>query len=202
MTQAVDSSTTGYLAGATALPYDKELEDLFQTVIVGITGLQGNLVRPRYQPNPPTWPGFDVDWCAFNVYVRPTLWNAYQTINADGSYNVEGTEVLEATLSFYGPRYQALEREWRDGMQLSQNRDVLTNAGIVFLEFAEPVVVPVLMKEMWVKKVDIRGTFHRWAVRTYNVRTLTEAVGVIRNQPSSADDEFITPLKTDPPPQP
>lgn len=197
----IDSSVQGYLAGAPeGTVYGSALEDLFHDAVVGITGLQGDLVRPRYQDDPPTWPQFDVDWCAFNVYVRPSLWNAFKTLRADGSYTIEGTEVLEVTVSFYGPNYQAVERSYRDGMQLGQNRDDLVAAGIGFIEFAEPVVVPVLMKEKWVKKVDIRGTFHRWAVRVYPVRTLLSAEGTIRNQPSSASDEFVETFKTDPPP--
>lgn len=169
MAKAVDSSSAGYLRTGAGPPYDKALEDIFQRAIIGVTGLPGNLVRPRNQPTPPTRPGFDVDWASFSVYVEPTMWNPHKVKLPDDSYVVEGTEILRLTVGFNGPNYQEFERTWRDGIQLGQNRDELEEAKIALIEFADPVVVPVLLKEQWVKAVDIRATFHRWAVRTYPV---------------------------------
>lgn len=199
MTTAQDSSEAGYLRATDSGDYGSELEDLFGRVIQGITGLPGNLVRPKYQNDPPTLPQFDVDWCAFNVYVEPVLFNAYKTLEDDLVYTIQGTEVLQVTVSFYGPHFQEVERSWRDGMQLAQNRDELTAADIGFVSFADPVTVPMLMKQKWAKHIDIRGTFHRWAVRTYKVRTLLSADGTIHAD-QTPQGEVIGTFKTDPPP--
>lgn len=196
---SADSSQAGYLQGTSQRPYDEVLEDLFQRVIVGITGLPGNLVRPRYQVNPATLPQFDVDWASFNVYVEPTQWNPSKTIVDDLTYLVEGMELLRVTVSFFGPHFQEMERRWRDGIQLSQNRDELTAAGIVFIEFADPVTVTTLLKERWAKRVDVRGTFHRWASREYKVRTILSADGTIHADRTPAG-EIIGTFETDPPP--
>lgn len=176
---AADSSQAGYLRPGTSPPYGDELENIFQAVIVGVTGIPGRMVRPKFQKDPPSQPGFDIDWCAFSVYVEPTIWNAYKTLKPDGSYVVEGTEVLLVTCSFYGPHYQAMELTWRNGVQIGQNLDALYAAGMSFQSFNDPVVVPVLLKEQWVKKADVKGTFHRWASRTYPVLSLTGADGTV-----------------------
>lgn len=199
MTIAADSSEQGYLRPVATPIYGEPLEDLFQRVIVGITGLAGELVRPKYQTDPPTWPGFDVDWCAYSVYVEPTLFNAYKALSDDGVYTIQGTETLNVTVSFYGPNYQHTERAWRDGMQLAQNRDELVAVGIQFEQFADPVTVPLLLKERWVKHIDIRGTFHRWASRIFAVRTLQWADGTIYAD-QTPEGETIGTFHTDPPP--
>lgn len=199
MTQAADSSQVGYLRATETSIYGVPLEDLFGDVIRGITGLPANMVRPAYQDDPPTWPQFDVDWCAFKVYVEPVLYNAYKTLQEDLVYTVQGTEVLQVTASFYGPNFQQVERSWRDGIQLAQNRDALAAEGIEFIQFADPVTVPVFMKEKWVKKIDIRGTFHRWSTRIYRVRQLLSADGTIHAD-QTPEGEIIGTFRTDPPP--
>ncbi len=44
-----DSATGGYINPSGGSAYDQELEDIFQTFIVGITSLPGAMVRPRFQ---------------------------------------------------------------------------------------------------------------------------------------------------------
>jgi hypothetical protein len=199
MTQAADSSQRGYLIPTATPLYGTVLEDLFQKVIVGITNLPGNLVRPRYQVNPPTLPDGDVTWASFSVYVEPVQWNPYKTMENDLTYTVEGEETLTVLVSFIGPQGQEYERRWRDGMQLAQNRDELIEASIGFIEFADAVNVPSLVKERWVKRVDIRGTFKRWTVREYAVRQLVSADGTIHADQTPAG-EVIGTFQTDPPP--
>lgn len=196
---AVDSSEPGYLRSTSSSPYGEALENLFHDALVGITGLAGNLVRPKNQVNVANQPGFDVNWCSFSVYVEPVLSNAYKTLLDDLTYTVEGTETLSVMASFFGPQYQDAERAWRDGIQLSQNRDELLASGIAFLQFADPVTVPLLLKERWVKHVDLRGTFQRWARREYKVRSLLSADGTIYADPTPAG-EVIGTFETDPPP--
>lgn len=190
-----DSSQAGYLRHGTAPPYGEALENLFHDVIVGVTGLLPKNVRPQYQDDPPNLPDFATDWASFRVYVEPTVWNAYKAMLPDGSaYVVEGTEVIRLTVSFYGPNYQALERAWRDGVQVGQNRDELTAAKIGFIDFADPAIVPALLKQKWVKRADVRGTFHRWASRTYPVLTIERAdVGL------HTEELGVTPITVNPP---
>jgi hypothetical protein len=189
---AADSSHPGYLGGVSGVPYGDALEDFFHGVIAGITGLVGSLVRPKYQDAPPTEPQLDVDWVAFRAYVHATPWSAFREQLSDGATVVEGEEVVEVLLSFWGPNYQETERRWRDGLQVPQNRDELFAAGVALVGFADPVVVPLLVKERWVKHADVRATFRRWASRTYQVRTLASADGTIRGDGTPAGEVLGT----------
>lgn len=179
---ANNSASGGYLLPSTEPTYDTALEDLFQTVIVGITGLPGNLVRPRYQKDPPNQPGFDVDWASFGVYVEEDMWDAFRTLHPDGSYTIEGQELIRLKVAFYGPSFSVISRRWRDGMKIGQNRDALAAQKIAFVDFDPTAVVPALLKQQWVKKADVNARFHRWAVRTYPVLSLVSADVDIDNE--------------------
>jgi len=64
-----DSTTGGYIVPGTPEldAYDATLEDIIQGALAGITGLAGNLVRPKWQPEPANQPDKSVDWCAFGL---------------------------------------------------------------------------------------------------------------------------------------
>lgn len=176
---ATDSREPGFLAPGDSPVYDQALEDIFQDLIVGITGLQGRMVRPRWQADPPTQPQFDQDWVAFGVRVVGRQWDAYKhfdpNLGPEGSYVVEGDEPISLLCSFYGPNYQALQRRFEDGLQIEQHRTTLNPYGIKFQSLQEPVVLPALMKEQWVKRVDVKAAFTRWCRRVYPILTIQRA---------------------------
>src|ERR1022692_10145 len=46
---------------------DDALDALLQGLVVGVTAIPGNLVRPRWQPVPPPQPDQNTNWCAIGV---------------------------------------------------------------------------------------------------------------------------------------
>lgn len=184
-----DSSTGGYLApdpDPDGPLYDYALEDFFQGVIVGITGLPGSMVRPRWPVTPANMPSADTNWVAFGVTLGDRQWNAFQKFDAkrgpNGSYIVEGVEALQVKASFYGPDNFALQRRFENGLQLAQNREVLGTQNINFLDFGVPVNVPALFKERWVLRSDVLVSFNRWATRVYPVQTILSADVTLNNE--------------------
>lgn len=156
------------------------LEDTFQGVIVAITGLPGNLIRPRWQPEPANPPGADIDWIAFGLSALAPQWNAYQHLDPTGeNYLVEGSQVLSCNLSFYGPGHAHRRGEFLDGLQIGQNLEELEAAKIKFMEFANPVQVPALFKNQWRLRSDVRVIFNRWVTRTYPIKSILSANGTI-----------------------
>jgi hypothetical protein len=163
-----DSSTAGYLSPSAAPPYDDALADILHDAIAGITGLPDSLVRPRWQPEPPPRPAFDVDWVAFGVSVEPADTFAWQgTVGPD--YEVQRDELVRVLHSFYGPNCESFERRLRDGLALSQNRDGLKANNINLIEVQDPVKLPRLLQEKWVQRVDVTIVYRRRTSRKYAV---------------------------------
>lgn len=184
---AADSTASGYLRPTPPGPlYDDDLEDFFQAFVVGLTGFPGNLVRPRWQPDPPNLPSDDVDWIALGVAIVDRQWNSFQKFHADigpeGTYISEGNEVMEVFLSFYGPSHSAKRREFEDGLQISQNLDPLFAQRIKYIECRMPVSVPAILKNRWFMRSDIKVVFHRWVERVYPIKTFTSATVDINDE--------------------
>jgi hypothetical protein len=188
---ATDSSQAGYLAPlGTAPPYDTSLEDIFQAHCAGLTGLDGKWIRPRWQPNPPNQPPINQDWVALGVTLLKADWDSYQTHdpNGNGQNVVSRSEVLQVNYSFYGPNCNGLAAMLRDGMSVTQNRDALTAVNIKFTEWLEPVTLPVLLKDVWNRRIDIKGIFTRRVTRRYAILNLVAASGTLDNE------QYTTPL--------
>jgi len=186
-----DSSTGGYIVPAASPPYDASLEDIFQGALSGITGVDGKLVRPRWQAEPPNQPDFDTTWIAFAVSVTDQDVFAYQNhaVTLDdplGSDKVERDEMLEVFCSFYGPDGHKVMAQLREGLQIEQNRYVLAQSYVQFREFGQPVYLPALLKERNVKRVDVKMKFVRRVHRVYPIRTVTSAELIVDN------DQYLT----------
>jgi hypothetical protein len=60
------SADIGYLQPdpPIAASLDDDFIDVVQEMVCGITGIDGHLLFPRWQTNPPTMPEYDVTWGA------------------------------------------------------------------------------------------------------------------------------------------
>lgn len=61
---------------------DEDLVNVLQSAVVGITGMNPKMVRPRWQVQPPNQPANDVDWCAIGVRDRTQDVYPYTSHNA------------------------------------------------------------------------------------------------------------------------
>lgn len=64
------SSTTGGFLPPAPAPAPLEgaaLMDAIQAWVVGVTGMDGKLVRPAWQPEPPVVPEAGASWAAFRL---------------------------------------------------------------------------------------------------------------------------------------
>ncbi|SEI98906.1 hypothetical protein SAMN04244579_02716 [Azotobacter beijerinckii] len=172
------SATGGYLSPAgTPTPADQALEDILQPMLVGITGLHGAMVRPRWQPSPPKQPEPSVDWCAFGVMAtRP---DANPAIEHDGSDDGEDRyqRHQEVTLlaTFYGPNAQAYGQILSDGLYVPQNGEALHAQNMAFVEAGDLVAAPELINQQWVRRYDLRIRLRRKIERTYPVLNILSA---------------------------
>lgn len=179
---AVDSSTSGYLAPA-ALPEpldDQALRRFLQPIVVQITGIPGNMVRPRWQAEPANLPDFGTDWVAMGATRRAREWNAAITHHSDGSDQLDRNEEIELLCSFYGPNAEANCAALSDGLQIEQNRDALFLNAMGLVDASEPIILPVLIKQRWTYRVDLLLTLRRHIQRVYPVLNIAEADSTIK----------------------
>lgn len=177
----MSSSTGGYLKPTTlSLPNSLTLEQFIQTVIVGISGYSGPLVRPSWQISPPKTPDIDVNWIAYGITTNTGDANAYVELNSLGTAsNLTRQESLQIGLTFYGPNCLDNAAAFRDGFQLQQNLDGLRTARMGFTEFSQIIHAPELVNERWFNRCDMTLTLARQVLRTYEIVSFASASGII-----------------------
>lgn len=191
---ATSSQNAGYLVPASEPVNDDAYEDIVQSAIVGITGLPGSSVRPRWQVNPPNLPNIESDWCAFgqqNQTPEQFVWEGHDPTGAAG----EGINVVEKDVeqewlcSFYGPNCRAVAERFRTGLAVGQNRAALITQGVMVVGCGDLVSVPALLQQRWSKRVDTRLTLRRRLRFTFPIRTIEQSGSL------GLDNEvYVTPI--------
>jgi len=190
-----DSSTGGYLipvsgdlynqggygeGGYGSLPapeYDTDIEAILQKLIVGLTGLPGDLVRPSWQPNVPKNPEPGINWCAIAVQTIAPDANAYLAHSGtdEGSDTLKRHEQIDVLLTFYGAQGQQYAALARDGFQIAQNSEFLRQNNMSFRGVDVMRSVPDLVNKQWVRRYDFILSLRREVIRTYAIRSLLSA---------------------------
>ena len=181
------SATGGYLAPTTpALPGNLTFQQFMQAVLVGITGLDGPLVRPRWQLNPPKQPQPDVDWMAFGISNKQADANGYLNVaTSPTASTLSRHETFDVECSFYGPDADANAQRLREGLQISQNREVLFKNNMAFKGDGPIVAAPELVNDRWYHRRDITLTFARQIQSSYQILTITSSGGTVKTDGSS-----------------
>lgn len=179
-----NTSATGgeLLPASVSVPdFDLELDKALQPVVSGVTGLSGDLVRPRWQPTHPRMPEIGIDWCAIGVIdVQPDDNPAMMHDPAgEGHDDLIRHEVLTVLASFYGPHAARHAGLLRDGLYVAQNREPLDAAGIGLVSTDSIRMVPALVNEQWQRRADISITLRRIVRRSYPVLNILSAPGSI-----------------------
>lgn len=194
------SATGGYLTPAAPALEDDALEDFLHDVIAGITGIANDLVRPRWQPEPPDIPERGQYWCAFGIPMQKADFQPYLRHDPgddieDGTDILERHENLDVLCSFYGPNTTArlYAEYWRDGLQIPQNNEQLSMAKWGLIETGDIIPVPTLVKDKWLYRSDITVRFRRLITNVYPVLNLLSArVILITDEPETTQTLEVT----------
>lgn len=165
-----DSTSDGYIPASGAVPNNQELEDIFQDLIAGITSLQGKMVRPRWQNEPPPLPKISENWCAFGVKNISSDDGPYFQQNKEDMDNIRH-ESIEVLLSFYGPQGQHYANLFKDGLGIPQNIAQIRAHKIKFTGCGEILTAPDFLNNQYVHRYDMTATFNRQVKRSYAVKT-------------------------------
>jgi len=164
--------------------YDDALDDFFQTVFVGLTGLAGQFVRPRFQLKPPKQPASSVDWCAVGCIridpdANPSIEHDPAAESGLGHDNFTRHEDLHVLASFYGPNASGFAAMVRDGANILQNNEVLQTQLMMFVNTDTIRQVPELVNEQWIRRYDLPMKFRRQVKRAYAVQNIVSADSTI-----------------------
>lgn len=176
-----NSSTGGYLQPATpALPRNLTFTQFLQTVLAGVSGFDGSLVRPEWQQKPPKQPDIDVNWLVFGVSDSEAMGFPYQgnvTVGSTTTFQTQYHEKVTLQCSMYGP--EALEnfRLLRDGLYMTQNNEALVSANFGLIGISKGVRAPELIDERWFNKWVFQIGLYYEQQRTYPVLTFLSAGG-------------------------
>jgi hypothetical protein len=152
---------------------DDDLFDFFHVLIVGLTALPGDVVLPRWQPEPPNIPSAAPNWCGFGIDSYEADLFPAEVMRADGTFEMHLHEKFSVLFSFYGANAGAYARMIRDGIKLSQNYEVLQMNNMGIVEGGEVRMIPSLLKERWLRRADVAFTFKRQVVRGFPVVPMT-----------------------------
>lgn len=172
------SATGGYLAPTAPVPPDDEdLDNLLQELVAGVTGLPGEMVRPRRQPTVPKQPEPTENWCAMGVSVQTN--DSGPAIRhdpaGDGSDTYTRHQQIDLMCSFYGPSAKGYAQRLADSISIPQNGEQLALNGMKFVSASDIQPAPALINQQWNRRYDLTLVLRRKITRTYPVLNLLSA---------------------------
>jgi hypothetical protein len=184
------SITADYLLPTGPQPIDDDaLNDALVAAVVGITGLPGNLVRPRWQAQPPQQPDNMVNWCAAGITDNQNVDYTYIKLNSDqlGSTQYRQQE-LSFLCSFYGPSSVGNANMLADGIEIPNNMWGLNAIGVKLIGSNQPTRIPDLTNAQWINRCDVTIRFRRETSRIYGIPSVLSSSGTL-----DGDDNGVEP---------
>jgi hypothetical protein len=160
---------------------DLDLDVVFQSMVSGVSGLAGLIVRPRWQSTLPKQPEPSTDWCAIGVMSSmPDAYAYVQHLSGLGFNDPAGDllirhEELEVLASFYGPHAKANAGVLRDGLYIQQNVFAIAAVDIAFTETGPMRAAPDFINQQWIRRFDVPMRFRRKVSRLYQVNNIVSA---------------------------
>ena len=193
MSAFADSSTGGVLSPIRAFPAPLAglaLNNFLQGFVVAVTGLDGALVRPRLQAEPPIIPDAATAWASIGIASRRG--DAFPYVGHDGDGDgvdqLIRNEELDLLCSFYDLGTNGLADFYaelmRDGACISQNREYLKAQNFDVGFVGDLTAIPSLLKVRWLYRVDLPIQVRRQVVRQYPVLNVASVAGSVTSDPA------------------
>jgi hypothetical protein len=160
---------------------DDALDAVLQAMVVGITGLDPTLVRPRWQVQAPKSPETHVNWCSIGVMTATPDDNPFvqhlsgASVNDQAGDMLQEHEEMEVMASFIGPLCKTYLGIFRSGIRLATNIQNLKAFGLYFKEIDGGRAAPELINQQWRKQWDTSITLKRMVARVYGISNIINA---------------------------
>lgn len=195
-----NTSATGGPLGPTSPPPadDLDLDTIIGTLIAGVTGLPGDMVRPRWQETQPRVPDVTETWVAVGVTATMADDTPSQIHHSEGDgYTILRTFYrLSVLASFYGPKGDAYAKLVRDSFYIGQNREAMRAAGLNLVDFDTIRRVPEIKATQTLRRSDLPFRLSQSIERRYEIRNILQAAGTIRADAAGKlqNTPFLSPL--------
>ncbi len=189
-------TTVGYVlpASTQALPRRLNLGQFIQTVLVGVSGISGQFVRPKWQVEPPKQPDLGVNWLAFGINQMTPDANSFIGVDSSNATITQRHEDLEIGCSIYGPEALDIADLIRDGFQIPQNLEALRSASMGFTNVGPARHLPDFVNERFINRIEMSIYFRREIHRTYPILTLLSAHGTVHSV--VGDEQYLLDWET------
>lgn len=195
-----NTSATGGPLGPTSSPPadDLDLDTILGTLIAGVTGLPGDMVRPRWQETQPRVPDVTETWVAVGVTATMPDDTPSQIHHPDGDgYTILRTFYrLDVLASFYGPKGDAYAKLTRDSFYIGQNREAMRSYGLNLIGFDTIRRVPEVIATQTRRRSDLPFRLTQTIERRYEIQNVLQADGTIRADAAGKlqNTPFLSPL--------
>jgi hypothetical protein len=179
------SATGGYIGPVAPQPPTADaVQSGLQQMVTALSGLPGPLVRPRWQPMPPTQPDVATTWASIGVtmveadeypYLRHYGGTPMQPGMPPGYSVMQRHMTLTVVVTFYGPAAEDAAGMMRDGLYVGQNFEPLMSLGLKLRTIHDLARAPEEINRQYVDRVDLRLELRQQVNRTYPIFDLVGA---------------------------
>ena len=189
--QVPNSATGGPIVPvSTTLVDGVALDTILQGFVVGLTGLPGTLVRPRWQLVPPPAPNATTDWCAVGITERYQLgvreisqhYTSYPStaspVDPTGDGYTESWEVwfYRVVVTFYGPDSALYGRQMLRNISIAQNLEYLYPYSMQIVRVPQSMrTVSELTNQQFVQRQDIELELTQKIASIWPIENLQQA---------------------------
>jgi len=162
----------------------KALNGILHDWLAGFANVDPKMIMPRWQIVPANLPDSSVtDWMTFGVTRKSRDGTAY-VVHNNGNYQLGSPDGYDTSTrwekffilcSIYGPNQEFTETAISQGIYIAQNNEQLLQYGIRPATTNEVIMVPELIKSLWVQRWDLEIEMTRQISFDYAVENLLSA---------------------------
>jgi hypothetical protein len=189
------------------------LDDILQGFIVGLTGLPGNMVRPRWQLVPLPAPDATTDWCAIGITERYQLGvreisqhytvspSTADPVDPTGDGYTESWEVwfYRLMVTFYGPNSSLNGRSMLRNISIAQNLEYLYPYSMQIVRVPRSMrTMSELVNQQYIQRQDIELELTNKISSIWPIENIQKAQITINNGDDGNTETVVSPLSVYP----